>query len=177
MVSDWSCTLYKVVWKKTVLIIHALSMCIHFNSLGLKNGSCLYHCFWFVYFYSYWIILEVQRQYYPLPSGNKRNKGYRSNPSQLSQRIQRIHSAKGRRHNKLNANLMGCPKKKEKRLKISDNTFFGSLTTSKNILGQQLSLTQEMHSERQVILPLNPDQEKNPHSTSLGKLNSRALNT
>lgn len=115
MVSGWSCTLYKVVWKKTVLII-ALSMCIHFNSLRLKNGGCLYRCFWFVYFYSYWIILEVQRQYYPLPSGNKRNKGYRSNQSQLSQRIQRIHSAKRRRHNKLNANLMGCQKKKGKKI-------------------------------------------------------------
>lgn len=47
---------------------------------------------------------------------------------------------------------------KQTEKKIFDSTFSGSLTMSKNILGQQLSLTQEICSERQVSLPLNPDQ-------------------
>jgi len=90
---------------------------------------------------------------------------------QLSQHMQGTHSVKGCRHNKLIVNLVEfhphptCPtplKEKKltekKTLKIFRSAFSGSLTMSTNILSQQLSLTQEIHSERQVSLPLDPDE-------------------
>lgn len=76
--------------------------------------------------------------------------------------------------------LTWCDAKKREKTekKIFDSTFSGSLTTSKNILGQQLSLTEAIHSERQVSLPLNPNQYRNPRDTGTsfpGRLKSQCF--
>lgn len=72
-------------------------------------------------FYSYRPLLEILLYFrgniIPFQQGTKETEGTEIEPQglrgQLSQSMPRIHGAKGRRHNKLNVNLMRCQKKRK----------------------------------------------------------------